>query len=91
MITEWLLDVAAQLLTFVLGLVPNVSPPAWLVSGSSAIGDLFADLGMLAHWFPVWLLGPAVLIIVLSMTAGVGVKIGRAVLSVFTGGGGSSG
>lgn len=91
MITDALLRFASGLLSFLFGLVPDVGPPAWLTDALSGIGGLFSNLGLLSHWFPVGLLGPAVALVLLAMVSGFAVKAGRAVLSVFTGGGGSSG
>lgn len=101
MITDALIEAASSLFAAVVGLFPSVEPPSWLSlsgggsgMGAQSIGGLVAivqNFGLVSHWFPVGLLGPAVGVVLASMLAGFGVRIGRMVLSVFTGGGGSAG
>lgn len=91
MITEALMNVGAQLLAFLVNFFPSVPVPGWLVTGVNQIGNLFSQMGLISHWFPVWLLGPAVGVVLVAMSSGFLIKMGRTVLSIFTGGGGGSG
>lgn len=91
MITDAIIQAGSYLFAFVVGLFPSAEPPAWLTVAGTGLGGIVARFGEVSHWFPVGLLGPAVAVILASMTAGFGVRVGRMVLSVFTGGGGSAG
>jgi len=103
MITDAIINAGSRLFAFVVGLFPSTQPPSWLNVGgggsSSGFGtqslgglvSIVQNFGLVSHWFPVGLLGPAVAIILTCMGAGFAVRVGRMVLSVFTGGGGSAG
>lgn len=90
MITEAILQALGAALSFVLGLLPTVTLPAWFstISGFVSSGvSSFASLGM---WLPVQAIGAVVGFILVILGVQLGIRVGRMAVSAFTGGGGSA-
>jgi hypothetical protein len=89
-ITDAILDLLGFVLHAVLSLIPAVPTPSWLTSGDSSIDTVFQDAGLMSVWFPISLATTVLTAIVTIWLAGFAIKLGRMVVSLFTGGGGSA-
>lgn len=91
MLVEWFVVIAADLLKALLAHIPGVAVPDWLNAAGSEVSTLLARGAGFGHWFPFALAGQVALAVTLCASAGILLKIGRVVLSLFTAGGGSAG
>lgn len=90
MITEWVLGVGGWLLTALTSVIPSVTVPTWLSGSDSAFSTVFAAAGSMGVWYPAPLVAAILAGLLALWLAGFVIKVARMVLSVFTGGGGSS-
>lgn len=90
MITEAIIWVFSRLVAFLVGLLPTWTPPTWLDTVIGTLADAIGYITMLNGWVPVQAIGTAVAFILACSLVAFGVKAGRMVLSVATGGGGSA-
>lgn len=91
MIVEKLLELAVWLLGLVVTVVPFPDPPGWLTSSGGAFASVFQGAYSLGVWFPTTLVLAVIAGVFALRLSGLGVRIGRMVLSLFTGGGGNAG
>jgi hypothetical protein len=90
-ITQKLLEFAVFLLELVVGAVPIPQPPEWLAAPSGAVATVFQGAASLGVWFPTGLVLTVLAGVLAIRVSGLGIKIGRMVLSLVTGGGGNAG
>lgn len=91
MITEAILKFLGALGTFLLGLLPTVTLPAWLTSASSTLADAVAFIPLAAsNWFPLQAIGHGITFILACSAIALGIRFARIAVSMFTGGGGSA-
>lgn len=91
MITFALMNFFVDLLGLVLGAVDLPGPPQWAITPGASMGIVFQALGSMAIWFNVPLVGMVVTAAFAARLAGLGIKVARMFLSLFTGGGGNAG
>lgn len=89
MITSWILDLIADVWEAFLGAIPVPSADSWLSDLGSAVAWLQGTLVGLGAWIPFGLIGAVLGTLVSVWGVAVGIRIGRMVLSLFTGGGGA--
>lgn len=90
MITKFLMDVLSTAAAALVGLLPSWTAPAWLTTVISTLASTIGYVTMLDGWVPISAIGTVVAFMLACSAIAVGVKIGRIVLSLFTGGGGSA-
>jgi hypothetical protein len=90
MIVQWFVQGMASLFASVLGLLPSWSAPSFLTSLSSGLASIAGYTASTSAWIPWQAVAIAVPILVAAASAALLVKGVRMVLSLFTGGGGSS-
>lgn len=90
MVTDALIEWLTTVVVFILGGVPQVDPPGWLLSTSSAVGTVYGYADSMGAWFPVNLTVTVVGSILAAWGIGFAVKVIRIVASFFTAGGGSA-
>ena len=91
MITGAILSLLAFILHGVVSILPSLpGPPSWLTSSDSAVGTVFQYADSMSVWFPTSLVLTALTTIGGIWLAALLLKIGRMVVSLFTGGGGSA-
>jgi len=92
-IWEWLFRQVVDLMTWigaqVAGLVPPV--PSWVTGLPGMISTVVGKLNEGGAWFPVELLAPVLVAVVLTYVAGLAIKLVRIVASFLTLGGGGAG
>jgi hypothetical protein len=71
-------------------LLPSWTAPAWLTTVVTTMGNTIGYVTMLDGWVPVQAIGTVVAFMLACSVVGIAVKLGRMVLSLFTGGGGSA-
>lgn len=91
MITFETLRLVLRVLGWALQSIPVPSPPAWLSSPDGALMTVFGGVYSMSVWFPTGLVMIVVGAAFLARLAGLGIKVARMVLSLFTGGGGNVG
>jgi uncharacterized protein YhhL (DUF1145 family) len=90
-IVEKLIELCVWLLGLVVTVIPFPGPPDWLTSTGGAFASVFSGAVALGVWFPTGLVLAVILGVFALRLSGLGVRIGRMVLSLFTGGGGNAG
>lgn len=90
MITDAIISFFTSLLDIMFGWINIPGPPSW-VSNPSAISVVFQFVGSMGIWFPTATVVLIVGAIFAARLVGLGIKAGRMVLSLFTGGGGHAG
>lgn len=90
MITEAVVNLLVGLFTFLLDLMPDVTLPAWIGTSTTALGTALGHITLLDNWIPVQAIGHVVVFILGCFTVAFGVRVGRMLISLFTGGGGSA-
>lgn len=92
-IWEWLFGQVVGLVEWVgaqLGaMVPPV--PGWVLSIAGMVARVASAMSGLGAWFPVELVAPVVIAVVLTFTVGLAIKVVRIVASFLTLGGGGAG
>lgn len=91
MITEKILEWGASLLSFITGSVSVPDPPGWISATNSPIAVVFQAVGSMGVWFPAGVVITVIGAVFAARLVGLGIKAGRMVLSLFTGGGGNAG
>jgi len=89
-IIEGLVVVLKAFLSFVVGLFPTSNPPGWLINASGTLQSVWDAASGLGAWIPFALAGQVIAAVLACMTLGLGIKLIRVVVSLFTGGGGSA-
>ena len=93
MITDAILSVVLAPVSWLLGLMPEVTLPGWASAGGAietTAGSIGVQVGAFNNWFPVTELMSAMPIIFALSGALLVFKATQFVVSVFTGGGGST-
>lgn len=90
MITEAIIGVLAGLLTFVIGLFPEVERPDWLDSVVTTIADGLQSASHYGQWIPLGAVGGSIAFVLACFAAAFAIRVVRMALSLFTGGGGSA-
>jgi hypothetical protein len=90
MIAEALIRIGVGFVNFILGLLPDAGPPAWMQDGGvlSSIWQYGAGLGA---WIPWPIVGTVLAAVFACMVAGFVIKVVRIIASFATVGGGSAG
>ena len=91
MITQKLLEFGVYLLELIVGVVRFPPPPSWLAEPTGAVATVFQLANSMSVWFPMALALTVLAAVFAARFSGLAVKIGRMVLSLFTGGGGNAG
>jgi len=89
MITSWILDLIADAWEALLGAIPVPSEDSWVSDISGSVSWVSTTLSGLGAWIPFPLLGAVLGTVAIVWGVAVGIRIGRMVLSLFTGGGGA--
>jgi hypothetical protein len=89
MLIQLLLEVIVGLIELLIGALPALSVPAWLVGAGPMVSDLVSRTGAFSHWVPIGLLLTVASAVLACIAAGFAIRSVRMVLSFFTGGGGS--
>lgn len=89
MIVELLVQVFTSFVTFVLGMLPTVTLPAWL-GEDSYLSEVWSYGAGLGAWIPFALFGQVAAVVMSCVLIGFTIKIVRIVASFFTAGGGSA-
>jgi hypothetical protein len=89
MITGWILDLIASAWEALLGAFPTPSEDSWMASTGSAVSWLADTMAGLGAWIPFALIGAILGTLGVVWGVGVGIRVGRLALSLFTGGGGA--
>jgi hypothetical protein len=89
-ITEAIIWVFAHLCSFLIGLLPSWTEPTWLTTSVDTLASAVQNIAMLSGWVPVQAIGIVVAFILVCSGVAMGLKFGRMVLSLATGGGGSA-
>lgn len=90
MITSAIMRVLLGFMTFVLGLLPSFTPPAWMADLAGYVSSGLGAFSSLSYWIPVGAVGTVVALVVVVQGIALALKLARMVLSVVTGGGGSA-
>ncbi len=93
MITDAILTVVLAPVAWLLGIMPEVTLPAWLSSGGAienTAASIGAQVGAFNNWFPVSELMAAMPIVFALSGALLVFKATQFLVSIFTGGGGST-
>jgi hypothetical protein len=88
-ITSWILDLIADVWEAFLGAIPVPSEDSWVSDISGSVSWVATTLSGLGAWIPFSLLGAVLGTVAVVWGVAVGIRIGRMVLSLFTGGGGA--
>lgn len=89
MITGWILDLIADLWEAIIGGIPTPSEDSWLSDIGGAVAWVVNSLAGLGAWLPFPVIGAVLVTLGTVWGIGVGIRIGRLALSLFTGGGGA--
>jgi hypothetical protein len=90
-IFELLVTIFVALLELVADLFGDIPAPGWLTGLGDQWADLVGQMGGLGAWIPWALLQTVVMAVLACVAIGFAIKVGRIVLALFTGGGGSAG
>jgi hypothetical protein len=90
MIPEGFFDFMFGLAGFLVGLFPSGGAPAWLTDGAGYLSQLFEKASGLGAWINFGLAGTVMAAVLACVALGLGIKVVRMVVSVFTGGGGGA-
>jgi hypothetical protein len=89
MITGWILDLIASVWESFLRSIPVPSDDSWIADLGDAVAWVADQVANLGAWIPFSLIGGILVTLVSVWGVAVGIRIGRMVLSLFTGGGGA--
>jgi len=89
-IVQWFMAVIGSLIGKVFSIMPPLPVPAWFTGSMDAIGSLFSAASSMGVWIPVPLALTVMAVIFTSMFGGAMIKLARSILSLMSGGGGSS-
>lgn len=90
MITAAILEFCLTVLGAALGGVNLPSPPGWITSTAGFIGTVYRGVSSMGVWFPGGLVITVLTAIFALRVTGLGLKIARMGVSLFTGGGGNA-
>lgn len=90
MVTDAIITFFGGVFEWLLGTMPEVQVPDWLNSTSGMVGTVFGYATSMGVWFPSGLALAVAGTLLTVWLVSLGIKIGRMVLSLFTGGGGSA-
>lgn len=96
MITQWLVEIVGNVVTWILGLLPTLTVPEYLsgTGGGTANGtvtDAVSGLWSFDAFLPVTQLVAACALVLASLLVAVTVRVVRIVASFLTAGGGAAG
>lgn len=91
MITQLILDFLFGLFGLILGWLPTAGPPSWWADATDNVAQVWSYGASLGAWFPWALVAIVVPACFVALGIGLGIKVTRQVLSLFTAGGGSAG
>ena len=89
MITLAILNLLGWVFEALFSLFPTIDVPSWF-SIDGPVGTVFQAAGSMGAWFPVQLVASVLTTLLLVWAVGFVIKAARMVISLFTGGGGSS-
>ncbi len=90
MITEAIIWVFSRLVAFLIGLLPKWTAPDWLTAAGGFLRDGLANVAGYANWMPLKAVGVGVGFLLACSAIALGIRFGRMILSVSTGGGGGA-
>lgn len=90
MISDAFINFFGGIFDWILGTMPEVQVPDWLNSASAMAGTVFGYASSMGVWFPTGLAVTVAGTLITVWLVSLGIKVGRMVLSLFTGGGGSA-
>jgi hypothetical protein len=85
------MGVLKWIVTHFLALIPTLPVPSWLADRTGFVGQVMGYISGLGNWIPFSYAATGVALVLASMGVGALIKVGRMMLSVATGGGGSAG
>ena len=91
MITEFILGMFADLLTFLVGLMPEWTVPTFVTTATTTISDALAGAAGFAHYIAIKPLAQCLVALLAVSTISFAIRFSRIGLSAMTGGGGSAG
>ncbi len=91
MVFDAIVEALAGLLTWLAGLLPTGSVPAWFASTSASLNTWLGLTAGLGAWMPVGLMLQVFAAFLLSLVAGFAIRLVRIIASFLTAGGGSAG
>jgi hypothetical protein len=89
-ITEAIYGVMTAILAWLVGLLPSWSRPDWMQTLIDAASDGVAGVAQLGHWIAFDHISIALAFVIGTWLIALGIRAGRIVLSMLTGGGGSA-
>lgn len=90
MIIEWLAGILGTIAEWIAALFGDIEAPGWLVNAGDTWQSVMTQANGLDPWIPWTILATVVTAVIACAVTGFGIKAGRMVLSLFTGGGGSA-
>lgn len=90
MIVSLVLGLVGGLFGALTSVIPLPSPPSWM-DDTGPVASVFAGASHLGAWFPVSIVVTVILFVAGINVVGFSIKIARIAVSLFTGGGGSTG
>lgn len=97
MVTTWVVEALTSFFTWFMGLLPGLpSQVDGVLADATESVDLWGDavsptMGAFAYWLPVEVIMLVLAAWLVTWFAGVGIRVFRMAVSLFTGGGGSVG
>lgn len=89
MIIQLLLSVIVGVIKSLISLMPQIAVPEWLTSAGAAVRTVLQSAGQWGYWLPLDLGVKVAATVMAVLAAGFLIRVGRMILSFFTGGGGS--
>lgn len=89
-ITEAIIWVFSRLVAFLVGLIPGWSPPTWFFDAQRFLANGLEDVAGYALWMPLPAIGAGIAFMLVCSGIALAIRLGRMLLSVTTGGGGSA-
>lgn len=90
MITEAIIWVFSRLVAFLVSLIPSWTPPDWFTTATAWLSSGLSSVAGYANWMPLEAIGVGVGFLMACSAIALAVRLGRMLLSVSTGGGGSA-
>jgi len=90
MITEAIIDVMSRVMAWLIDLLPAWDPPVWVQTAADTLADAIGYMGMYSGWVPMPAVMAGVTFLLACSALVLGIRVGRILLSLFTGGGGSA-
>lgn len=90
MVTDLILSVLGNVVSFFIGLMPTIEAPDWLTSVIDFVAMVVTNALALGNWIPWPMVGLAFLFVWSSFLIALGIRVARIVASFLTAGGGSA-